>query len=119
MPSYFCDTSAIVKRYVLEGDSTYINELTNPHNGNVIVLCRITTVEFAAAIARRLKSKSITEADAEDALYAFQSDFANRYAYEFDQRGNWLKQTETEFNSKYPSLRYLPSSVSYREITYF
>lgn len=42
-----------------------------------------------------------------------------RYSYEFDRRGNWIKQTKTELNSKYPSLGFTPVSVIYREITYF
>lgn len=42
-----------------------------------------------------------------------------RYEYEFDSRGNWIRQSRTEFNSKYPSLGFLPLSVTYREITYF
>lgn len=79
MPSFFCDTSAIIKRYVIEAGSGYINDLTHPDNGNTILLARITQVEVAAAIARRLKGKSITKADAEDALYAFQQDLTNKY----------------------------------------
>lgn len=79
MPSYFCDTSAIVKRYVLEKGSGYINDLTDPQNGNLLLLSRITTVEFAAAIARRLKGNNIAKADSDDALYAFNRDFANKY----------------------------------------
>ena len=65
MPSFFCDTSAIVKCYVSEVGSGYINDLTNPDNGNVILLARITRVEVAAAIARRLKGNSISQTDAE------------------------------------------------------
>lgn len=79
MPSFFCDTSAIVKRYVREAGSGYINELTHRDHGNAILLARITQVEVAAAIARRLKGKSITKTDAEDALYAFERDLTNKY----------------------------------------
>lgn len=48
-------------------------------SGNVILLARITRVEVAAAIARRLKGGNIATADAQNALAAFQHDLTNNY----------------------------------------
>jgi len=43
----------------------------------------------------------------------------HRYTYEFDQAGNWIKSFVSKFDSRFPSLGYIPSSVNYREISYF
>lgn len=41
------------------------------------------------------------------------------YTYEFDEFGNWIKQTKMEMAHRFPKLgRYL-SAASYREITYY
>lgn len=79
MAGFFCDSSAIVKRYVNEIGSNYVDNLTDSKSGNIILLARITRVEVAAAIARRLKGKSINAADAQNALAAFQYDLTNGY----------------------------------------
>ena len=79
MASFFCDSSAIVKRYVNENGSNFIDNLADLKSGNVVLLARITRVEVAAAIARRLKNGSITTTDAQNALAAFQHDLTNNY----------------------------------------
>lgn len=52
MAGFFCDSSAVVKRYVNEAGSNFVDSLADLKNGNVILLARITRVEIAAAIAR-------------------------------------------------------------------
>lgn len=79
MAGFFCDSSAIVKRYVNETGSNYVDNLADSKSGNIILLARITRVEVAAAIARRLKGGSISAADAQNALAAFQHDLTNNY----------------------------------------
>ena len=79
MAGFFCDSSAIVKRYVNETGSNFVDSLADLKSGNVILLARITRVEVAAAMARRLKGGSIATADAQNALTAFQHDLANNY----------------------------------------
>ena len=79
MAGFFCDSSAIVKRYVNEIGSNYVDNLADSKSGNIILLARITRVEVAAAIARRLKGKSIAAIDARNALAAFQHDLINNY----------------------------------------
>jgi len=76
---FFCDSSAIVKRYAGETGSNFVDNLADSKSGNIILLARITRVEVAAAIARRLKSGSITATDAQNALAAFQHDLTNNY----------------------------------------
>jgi uncharacterized protein len=76
---YFCDSSAVVKRYVNEAGSNFIDNIVHLKSGNIILLARITRVEVAAAIARRLKNGSITPDDAQNALAMFQHDLTNNY----------------------------------------
>ena len=79
MAAFFCDSSAIVKRYVNETGSNFVEGLTAAKNGNVILLARITPVEVAAAFARRQKGGSLDAVDAKKALIAFQHDVTNSY----------------------------------------
>ena len=79
MTGFFCDSSAIVKRYVNEIGSNFVDNLADLKSGNVILLARITRVEVVAAIARRLKNGSVTTADAQNAVAAFQHDLTNNY----------------------------------------
>jgi len=76
---FFCDSSAIVKRYVNETGSNFVDGLADLKSGNVILLARITRVEVVAAIARRLKNGSVSTADAQNAVAAFQHDLTNNY----------------------------------------
>lgn len=79
MVGFFFDSSAVVKRYVDETGSNFVDGLTDLKSGNLILLARITRVEVAAAIARRLKNGSISDADAQNAVAAFQHDLTNNY----------------------------------------
>ena len=79
MPSFFCDTSAIVKRYGKEPGSDFVEELAMPESGHIIILADITRVEVAATIARRLKGGNVTDTAAVDSLAAFTLDLNNRY----------------------------------------
>ncbi len=74
MAAFFRDSSVIVKRYVNETGSNFVENIADVKNGNVILLARITKVEIAAAIARRFKGGSLATADAQNALVAFQHD---------------------------------------------
>lgn len=79
MAGFFCDSSAIVKRYVNETGSNFVDGLADVQSGNILLLARIKRVEAVAAIARRLKNGSVTAADAQSAVAAFQHDLTNNY----------------------------------------
>ncbi len=79
MADFFLDSSAIVKRYVNEPGSGYVEELVDPENRNNIILAQITPVEVASAFARRKKSRTISEEDATTALTSFQLDLVDIY----------------------------------------
>jgi uncharacterized protein len=56
--TFFCDSSAIVKRYMAETGSAFVDGLADLKSGKLILLARITRVEVTAAIARRLKGEA-------------------------------------------------------------
>ena len=75
MSIYFFDSSAIVKRYVPETGSAWVQSLTDPAIGNLLYLVRITGAEVVSAVTRRQKRGQITAADAASSLAAFRRDF--------------------------------------------
>lgn len=60
MSSYFFDTSALIKRYVLEQGSAWVKALTAPETGNTIVVAEITQVEAVSGANRRKRDGQIT-----------------------------------------------------------
>ncbi len=81
MTTYFLDSSAIVKRYVNERGSSWINALLKPSAGNRFYIARITGAEVVAAITRRARGGSISLADAALGISDFRYDFT--YAFNF------------------------------------
>jgi len=45
--------------------------------------------------------------------------WTDRYTYESDREGNWVKRTHFRMDEKFSSLGFTPFSVTYRQITYF
>jgi predicted nucleic acid-binding protein len=79
VPHYFLDTSALVKRYVQETGTGWIQALTSPTAGHTHFIVRITQVETVAAVTRRERGGHIAPADATRALADFQHDCAHQY----------------------------------------
>ena len=79
MAGHFLDTSAVVKRYVRETGSLWVNAVTAPAARNALYIVRITAVEMASAIARRVRNGSISAADGALFLSYFHHDYANQY----------------------------------------
>lgn len=77
MSVYFFDSSALVKRYISEVGSAWVQSLTDPAAANTIFIAQITGAEVVAAIGRRLGN--ISAADAASAIANFRYDFANQY----------------------------------------
>lgn len=76
MASYFLDSSAIVKRYVPESGSTWVQNLTARKAGNDLILARITQVEVVAAMIRH--RPALAPADLALAAAAFEKDCRQR-----------------------------------------
>ncbi len=79
MAAYFLDTSAVLKRYVQETGTPWVQSLTAPSAGHSLFVVRITLAETVAAITRRERGGSITPPDATTAVADFQVDFARQY----------------------------------------
>jgi uncharacterized protein len=75
----FFDTSGIVKRYVNETGTVWVNRLVHPTARNSIHLARIAGVEVVSVIARRVRSSVLPVAAAAILLADFRHDFANQY----------------------------------------
>ncbi len=79
MAVYLFDSSAIVKRYVRESGTGWVQGLAHPRAGNLIYLARITAVEVCAAIARRRRTGTIAPPQAAASLARFRFDLAQEY----------------------------------------
>jgi uncharacterized protein len=80
LAAYFFDSSAIVKRYVTEVGTVWINGVTAAATGNKIYLVRLTLVEVVSAITRKARGTGMTAAAAAKAVSDFRRDFLNQYA---------------------------------------
>jgi predicted nucleic acid-binding protein len=76
---YFLDTSALVKRYVTEIGSVWVQTLTDPLLGNALLIVRITWVEVLSALARRQREGSLTSTEVTDTIQLFRGELNSRY----------------------------------------
>ena len=77
--AYFVDSSALVKRYVLETGTAWVRGVTRQNPSTVIYIAHITAVEVTCAIARRRKGKTLTPPRASSILHRFRQHLAARY----------------------------------------
>jgi predicted nucleic acid-binding protein len=61
MPTYFFDSSALIKRYVNEPGSVWVQTLCEPSAGNHMLIARITSVELLSALAKAYRQGAINE----------------------------------------------------------
>ncbi|MBI3836782.1 MAG: type II toxin-antitoxin system VapC family toxin [Planctomycetia bacterium] len=79
MTAFFLDSSSLVKRYVAETGSAWVNQLLDPPANNRIYLSRLTGVELVAAIARRRRGGSLTGDRTARLLEQFQNEFGSHF----------------------------------------
>lgn len=79
MAGYFCDSSAIAKRYISEPGTGWIIGLMRSTAKNEIAVAQITGVEVISAIARRHRGNFLTTAQSDKASFRFLRDFNNRF----------------------------------------
>jgi uncharacterized protein len=68
MGAYYCDSSALVKRYADETGTLWVRSLTDPQAGHDIFTAHITGIEVVAAIARKTHMGEIAEHEAATAI---------------------------------------------------
>lgn len=79
MPGYFADTSALAKRYISEVGSQWLRGRLDPATGAQTFIVRLAAVELVAAITRRERAGSISQADAQTARATFLRDLISDY----------------------------------------
>ena len=104
MTAYFLDSSALVKRYVSETGSAWIQQITDPQTGNSLFIARITWVEVRSAFARRQREGSLTSTDTTLITQRFRFNLNNQYqVIELDST---LAETAGQLVSQYPLRAY-------------
>jgi predicted nucleic acid-binding protein len=61
MSHYFFDTSALIKRYVVEQGTSWVRSIVAPKADNTILVAQITRVEIVSGTSRRKRSGQISE----------------------------------------------------------
>ncbi|MBL8798066.1 MAG: type II toxin-antitoxin system VapC family toxin [Planctomycetia bacterium] len=79
MACLYFDSSALVKRYVLETGTAWISSLVAPAAGHECVIATITGVELLAAFYLRTRVGSITVLQAQQAEAAFRGEQLTRF----------------------------------------
>ena len=72
MAAYFLDTSTVVKRYVREIGTSWVQALAAPAAGHSLIVVRITLAETVAAVTRRERTGHTSPQEAARALGDFQ-----------------------------------------------
>lgn len=81
MMPYYLDTSALIKRYVAEQGSQWVEAVVSEPDDALLLTSRVTMVEVWSALARRKREASISSQDHADALAAFHEDCLARYHF--------------------------------------
>jgi predicted nucleic acid-binding protein len=79
MAHYFLDTSAVVKRDVIEIGSPWVKSLVRARAAHTLYIARITAVEVTSAITRRQRAGSLSPAQAGAILGHVRRHLTQRY----------------------------------------
>jgi predicted nucleic acid-binding protein len=79
MADYFLDTSALVKRHVIETGSRWVKSLVHAKAAHSLDIARIIAVEVTSAITRRQHGGHLTASQAGPMLGHFRRHLAQRY----------------------------------------
>ncbi len=79
MATVIFDASGIVKRYLTEIGSAWVQGLADPAAAHELFLTRLTRVEIVAAISRRSRGGPLPAAAAQVLLAQFRHDAAHQY----------------------------------------
>jgi predicted nucleic acid-binding protein len=102
--AYFLDSSALVKRYVPETGSAWVQGLADVATGNLLIIARITWVEVLSALARRQREGSLSDTEVDLIIQRFGYDLNNQYqVVELDKA---LAQRAAQLVNHYPLRAY-------------
>jgi predicted nucleic acid-binding protein len=94
----FLDTSSLIKLYHTEVGTDYLDKLFENHSISEIFLSDIAKVEFTSAIWKKVRTKDLTEKEANDILLSFTDDYEN---YTFIEIDSELVQHARDLVAKY------------------
>jgi len=57
MPTYFLDSSALVKRHIAEAGHAWVEGICDPNAGNTIVIAEVALVEVVASFSRMVRER--------------------------------------------------------------
>jgi len=77
--AYFLDSSALLKRYVPEVGTAWIQSITDAQSQNLLIVAHIAWVEICSAVARRQRESSISSLQANQVLAAFRAHWNTQY----------------------------------------
>lgn len=79
MAAYYFDTSALIKRYVVEQGTTWVTSITDSATGRDIFMVRVTGPEIIAALFRKVRTRELSRAKAVRAANLFKNDWQVQY----------------------------------------
>lgn len=79
MTTFYADSSALVKRYVQEAGSDWVQALCDPAAGHVLALAHIGLVEIAAALGIKYRQGALSVTLRDGLLYDLQQDARQQY----------------------------------------
>ncbi len=79
MTTYYVDSSALVKRYVVETGSAWVQTLCDPSAGHVLALAHIGLVEVAAALGIKHRQGALIASVRDGLLRDLQHDAHRQY----------------------------------------
>lgn len=77
--AYFLDSSALLKRYVPEVGTAWMQSISDPQSQNLLIVAHIAWVEICSAVARRQREASISNIQANQILAAFSAHWNTQY----------------------------------------
>ncbi len=77
--AYFLDSSALLKRYVPEVGTPWIQSISDAQSQNLLIVAHIAWVEMCSAVARRQREGSISVLHANQILTAFRAHWNTQY----------------------------------------
>ena len=91
MTDYFIDSSGLVKRYLLEAGSAWMDSIFEPTGGHTLAIAEIILAEVAAAIAAKQRATGGMTMAARDQVLS-------RFLHECDQRLVLLEITRVDID---------------------
>ena len=103
MGSLYLDSSAVVKYYIAETGSTWVQQIVDDRE-NTVTVSQLTAVEVAAAVERRRRAKEISQRHRVRTLARLGIDFRQRYS--IAQVSDPIVELAVELTGRHPLRAY-------------